>query len=238
MSSGLVSIILPAYNERENLKVLIPSIAESLAGRDIEILLVDDNSPDGSRDFFRSAAIPYLKIVDRTGPRGFALSIRDGLEASRGDIVVIMDSDFNHQPKYLPIMIDNLRHYDMVVASRFQYGSEMDGWLRHKCSWVFNIVTRMLTGGFITDHLYGFLAFHRRVLEGVDPDRVFWGYGDYCIRLLYFLQRKRISILQIPAVNGRRLFGESNLRALKVLAQYSVAVLKLVLTERNPRDVS
>ncbi len=228
----MISVILPAYNERKNVPLLLVEIHEALGSREHEILLVDDDSPDGTAEVVKEMRLPYVQIVPRCGPRGFAASIFDGVVAAHGDLLVVMDSDFNHQPKYLPFMIENLKYYDCVSASRFLYGGWMDGRVRFKASWIFNIFTRALTGGQVTDSLYGFFAIRREVLAQCPLERIFWGYGDYCIRLMFFLQKMNAAILQFPAVNGRRLGGEPNSRLLGVLLQYTREVLRLVWSER------
>jgi dolichol-phosphate mannosyltransferase len=224
---GKISIILPAYNERENVIPLIAAIHEALGAVDHEVLVVDDNSPDGTYAAIEALADPRARCILRTTDRGFAKSIRCGLEHAHGDVLVIMDSDGNHQPKYLPVMLSALRHYDCVVGSRFVYGGRMDKRSRHLLSWGFNIFTRVLTGGQVTDSLYGFVAIRRPALESVRFDDVFWGYGDYCIRLLYYLQRNGAEILQIPMVNGTRLAGDGNSRFFKTFAQYFREVVAL-----------
>lgn len=228
----MISVILPAYNERENLPKLIAEIETALGDQPHEVLVVDDNSPDGTKDLIQSLALPSTRIVPRSGPRGLAASIWDGIQASQGKIVVIMDSDFNHSPKYIPFMVANLAFYDCVSGSRFLYGGSMDSQIRYISSWVFNIFTRVATRGAITDSLYGFLAIHRSVLDQCPPEKIFWGYGDYCIRLMFYLQKMNRSVLQFPVINGRRLHGQANSRLFKVLAQYTTEVFRLVLAER------
>ena len=228
----LVSIVLPAYNERDNLLELIPRISKNLAEYSIEILVVDDNSPDGTIDALKEKNLPFVRVVPRKTSRGFALSIRDGIESAKGDAIVVMDSDGNHQAEYLSILISNLQYLDCEIGSRFQYGAGMDSQFRQLSSWIFNIITRMLTGGMITDHLFGFLAIRRSRLEMILFDKVFWGYGDYCIRLLFYLQRLNTPILQIPTNNGERLHGVPNSRMIRVLLKYSYAVLILIWKER------
>lgn len=230
-----ISIILPAYCEKENLSHLVPRIAAALKNRKLEILVVDDNSPDGTEQAMNALAqtqnIPVRTIV-RKANRGFASSIREGIEKSDGELIVIMDSDGNHDPAYLPMMISNLEFYDCVSGTRFQYGGRMDSRSRFMLSWLFNLFVRLLTRKYITDSLYGYIAIHKSHLSKVNFDNVFWGYGDYCIRLLYYLQCLQLSILQFPAKNGVRLHGEGNSRFFKVLIQYSTAVIKLVIKER------
>ncbi len=232
-----ISVVLPAYNERDNLVPLIAGLHASLAAYDHEIVVVDDNSPDGTAQAIEALHDPLVRCIVRTTDRGFANSIRCGLEHATGDVFVIMDSDFNHGPEYVPALIEALRFYDCASGSRFVYGGKMNSVPRHYLSWAFNIFTRVATGGLVTDSLYGFIAIHRRVMEAVDYDDVFWGYGDYCIRLMYYLQMQGRSILQIPVVNGNRLAGEGNDKFLATFWQYFREVLALAYRIRVKGDI-
>ena len=229
---GLVSVILPCYNESGNIIPLINAIHNELDFCPHQIVVVDDNSPDGTFELVRNLQYDFVKPILRTTNPSLAMSIRTGLEEADGDVCVVMDSDFNHQPKYLPQMIHNLNYYDCVSATRFVYGGKMDSVWRHRLSWVFNIFVRLMTGGKVTDSLYGFLAIKKEFLLKTNYDKIFWGYGDYCIRLLFYLQKEKISLLQIPAVNGERLKGTGNSRFLKVFWQYFKEVVSLTLKER------
>ena len=232
-----ISVILPTYNEKGNILSLVDAIHTELRDYDHEILVVDDNSPDGTYQAVVGLHYPYVRAILRTENRGLANSIRCGLENATGTVLVIMDSDFNHQPQYLPIMIDALSHYSCVSASRFLYGGAMDSRVRHILSWVFNIFVRVMTGGQITDSLYGFVAIRKGVLERCNYDDIFWGYGDYCIRLMYHLQRDRVNILQIPAVNGRRRAGDAKSRLWSLFWQYFKEVIKLTYKVRIKDNV-
>jgi dolichol-phosphate mannosyltransferase len=233
--SPLVSVILPAYNERENLVPLIQEVRAALAPRRVEVVVVDDNSPDGTALAVQEAfpGDEWVKVFVRPSDPSLAKSIRRGLEEAKGDVLVVMDSDFNHQPHYLPTLVDNLQYYECVIASRFLYGGRMNSRARHLLSWGFNVFVRAsLPGGQITDNLYGFFAVRREILDRVPFDEVFWGYGDYFIRLLYYLQRHETSVLQIPAVNGERRAGEANSSFVGVFREYLHATLQLSLKER------
>ena len=236
-NSFYISIILPAYNERKNVLLLTKAIHHELMAYNHEILIIDDDSPDGTYQAISSLNLPYARAIRRTKDRGLANSIRCGIENSKGNILILMDSDFNHQPHYLPFMIQALSHYDCVSASRFLYGGKMDGRLRHLFSWVFNVFVRVMTVGQITDNLYGYLAIKKNILEDYDFDKIFWGYGDYCIRLMYYLQKNRVSVLQFPTVNGERKHGKGNSKFFKVLLQYTKEVFKLVYKERLRKNV-
>lgn len=239
MTSGsLVSIVLPTYNEKDNVLLLVKRINEVLQGYHYEVIVVDDSSPDGTYDAVLASGLENVRAILRTEDKGFAKSIRCGLENANGDILVIMDSDNNHRPEYLPFMIENIKYYDCVSASRFLYGGQMDSRTRHILSWVFNIGTRIATGGMVTDSLYGFLAIRRDVLEKCKYDDIFWGFGDYCIRLMYYLQKNGTTILQYPAVNGIRRYGTGNRRFMKTLIKYLIAVAQITVKGRLSYYVS
>ena len=148
MSTPLISVILPTYNEKGNILDLISEIKDLLAGRSKEIIVVDDNSPDKTADAVRGkfAGDPEVVVIVRTSDKGMAKSIRTGLEHARGSRFVVMGSDFNHLPKYIPFMVDALEHYDGVFGSRFLYGSWMSSFVHHKLSWAFNIFVRAMLG--------------------------------------------------------------------------------------------
>jgi len=113
----------------------------------------------------------------------------------------------------------------------------MNSRTRHILSWVFNIFTRISTGGQITDNLYGFFAVKRDVIKRCDYGDIFWGYGDYCIRLMFYLQRDKVNILQFPVENGNRMEGKGNKAFLKTFFQYTAATLKLSLKDRFKKNV-
>ena len=229
----LVSVILPCYNESGNIIPLIEAIHVELGFCKHQVVVVDDNSPDGTYNLVFEKKFDYVKSILRTSDPSLAKSIRRGLEEADGDMLVVMDSDFNHQPSYIPQMVKGLEYYDCVSASRFLYGGKMNNRFRHMASWVFNVFVRVLTGKSITDSLYGFFAIHRRVVNKLDFDKIFWGYGDYCIRLMYDLQEQQSTILQIPAVNGDRYAGTGNSNFFKTLFQYTIETFRLVFFRKK-----
>jgi dolichol-phosphate mannosyltransferase len=234
-AAPLVSIILPTYNEKGNILDLISEIKVLLEGRSKEILVVDDNSPDKTADAVRErfAGDPEVRVIVRTRDRGMANSIREGLEKSRGSQLLVMGSDFNHLPRYIPFMISALDHYDGVFGSRFLYGSWMSSFVHHKLSWAFNLFIRILLGGSITDNLYGYYAIRREVIERCNYDDIFWGFGDYCIRLLYYLEINRASLLQIPMIVGERRAGVGNQAMVRTLIQYLITTFGLVFNKNG-----
>jgi dolichol-phosphate mannosyltransferase len=231
----MISIILPCFNEKENILPLIQLIHHTIQSWPHEIIVIDDNSPDGTYALLNNYAADYLKVFQRTQDPSLAKSIRFGIEQSTGDYIVIMDSDFNHQPKELLVMLSNLAFFDCVTGSRFIYGGQMNTRFRHLASWLFNLFIRLTTKKFITDNLYGYIAIRKNTLNQLNFDDIFWGFGDYCIRLMYYLQCQNASILQVPSVLGERLGGKGNTAFFKTFKQYFKETIKLVLKNmRNP----
>ncbi len=230
--SLFVSVILPCYNESGNIIPLIEHIHLQLSFCNHEIIVVDDSSPDGTFDLVNNKKYDFVRAFLRTSDASFAKSIRKGIEEAKGNALLVMDSDFNHQPMYIPQMVKNLAYYDCVSGSRFVYGGAMNSRLRHLASWIFNVFVRILTRKYVTDSLYGFFAIKRNIIQKLDYDKIFWGFGDYYIRFLYYLQEEKATILQIPVINGERLKGEGNSKFMKVFLQYGLATIKLVLKRK------
>ena len=222
-----VSVILPAFNERENILALIEEVARGLQGLDHEILVVDDNSPDGTAQAVAARAFPGVRLIVRRDMRGYARSIRRGIEEARGDLLVLMDSDFNHLPRYIPAMLEALRTHDAVSASRFLPGGRMVPAWRGACSWCFNGFIRVMTGSRMTDNLYGFFAVKREALMRCPFDEIFTGFGDYGIRLLFHLQKNGARVHEFPAVYGLRRHGTGRRQFFSMLWQYARATWQL-----------
>jgi dolichol-phosphate mannosyltransferase len=224
-----VSVIVPCYNESESILSLIDSIHQQLLHTNHEIIVVDDNSPDGTYSLVKNTQHTYLRAFLRTDDRSLGKSIRFGIENALGAAIVVMDSDGNHKPESLPILLENLKYYDCVSASRFVYGGSMGNRFRHISSWLFNVFTRIVTRTYVTDSLFGYYSIRRDVLKELDFDKIYWGFGDYCIRFMYYMQKNNATILQIPGVLGQRIGGQGNTRMIKTLLQYAMEVIKLIL---------
>ena len=243
-----VSIILPTYNERDNICDLIDAICAELGphGSCFEILVVDDSSPDGTAEVVRSryhlagdgpgagGPIPKylggsLRLFVRTQDKGLAASIRDGLILAQGQTLVVMDTDFNHDPAMIPQMVDLLRHYDLVIGSRFVMRGGMEDRLRYRFSQWYNIFIRALFHTQIQDNLSGFFAVRRERLFALAPlfPQIFQGYGDYFIRLLLVAWRSDWRILEVPVFYILRRHGSSKTGFWSVFQQYTAAVLRL-----------
>jgi len=231
-----LSVILPTYNEKGNIIELIDAITWHLLPMNIEkeIIVVDDNSPDNTgklaHDHF--AENKEVKVFIRTRERGLATAIRYGMEKSSGNIIVVMDTDFNHDPKVLPQMTKFLEYYDIIIGSRYTMGggtmgSGMSDNFRYISSFTFNFLIRIVLGTRTQDNLSGFFAIRREVLFSLGFERIFWGYGDYFFRLLFYAKKLGATMLGIPVVYQRRKTGETKKHLLSLVVQYTVALIKL-----------
>ena len=245
-----ISVILPTYNERDNICDLVEAIQHQLepTGSNYEILIVDDNSPDGTaavvREHFRlgsghSAPLSpsrqdagEVRLFVRKSDKGLANSIRDGLIWAQGRTLVVMDTDFNHDPAMIPQMVDLLRYYDLVIGSRFVMRGGMEDGARYRMSLFYNLFIRVLFQTQIQDNLSGFFAVRRDRLLQLTPkfQKIFYGYGDYFIRLLLVAWRSNWNILEVPVFYILRRHGDSKTGFWQVFVQYTLAVLKLRLT--------
>ena len=234
---GLVSVVLPTYNEREGITELIAEILAvgRRADLDLEVLVVDDASPDGTAAEVESVfgANPAVRVHVRHGERGLASAIHRGIREARGDVVVVMDSDGNHDPALLPLMVRCVEDFDVAIGSRYVLGGGMlTSRFRYWASYAFNLVIRIVLGLRIHDNLSGYLAFRPTLLRGLDAEAVFYGYGDYAIRLLHHVVRRGGRVLEIPTVYRFRKGGESKTRFLAYLWTYLASVFRLRLARR------
>lgn len=229
-----VSIILPTYNERENIVSLVESLSEQLTDHavDYEIVIVDDNSPDGTAEAVGAlcrAGAP-VKVIVRTEERGLATAIKTGIGAATGEVVLIMDADFSHDPKDALRLVSRAQDYDIVNGSRFLKGGgfEVRTVGRVMCL-VMNRFLRLVLRLKNTDNTMGFLAIKKSMLSHLDLDRIFYGYGDFHIRLMYHAARNGATVLEVPVVYKPRRGGRTKTRLLRNGWGYVVSAVQLRL---------
>lgn len=240
-SNLAVSIVLPTYNERDNIIDLVEAIRAELDPTALryEVLVVDDNSPDGTAAVVTerygvhantSSALgnagARITLIVRTANKGLANSIRDGLEHASGETLVVMDTDFNHDPAMIPQMVDLLRYYDLVIGSRFVMRGGMEDQTRYIFSLLYNYFIRFTFQTQIQDHLSGFFAVRRERLFSLKSrfPRIFYGYGDYFIRMLLVAWRSNWRILEVPVFYILRRHGDSKTGFWRIFRDYTLAV--------------
>ena len=227
-----ISVILPTYCECGNIRPLIEAIQTNLAptGWQIEIIVVDDASPDGTAEVVRSTlTLPgvHLQCLVREQERGLASAIKYGILYCNGERVLVMDTDFNHSPDNLRAMAETLDTYDMVIGSRFVRGGGMEDRFRYVCSFLFNLFIRVLLFTPVHDNLCGFFAMKRQTLQDFDLGYTFRGYGEYFIRLVELARRAHLSIREIPVFYTLRKSGESKSHFGSMLRNYTSTTIEL-----------
>ncbi|HRY29175.1 MAG TPA: glycosyltransferase [Elusimicrobiota bacterium] len=214
----IASILLPTLNEKENIVLLIKKITGVLERGTFEILVIDDNSPDGTfaavvehfRDF------PEVQPLLRETEQGFRSALQAGIHRCRGNIVAWMDTDFSHPPELLPQMIRLIQQgqADAVVPSRFIPGSRdftgrnasLPVKFQKMSSGLLNRVLKKLFGVEFNDWTSGYIAVRAPLIK----DHALQGvYGEYFIEMLYSLFEKKARIVEVPYVSEPRRFGSS-----------------------------
>ena len=229
-----VSVILPTYNERENIVPLIHSLDRILtdASIDYQVVVVDDDSPDGTAEAVRQECLPpaKVKLILRNGQRGLATAVKMGIQESSAEVVVLMDADFSHNPEDLPALLMGMESYDLVNGSRYLNPGSFRGNRRARIfSAVINWFLRVLLKLETTDNTNGFLAIRRSMLNGWDLDRIFHGYGDFHFRLMYNASRSSAAITEIPVVYRPRHRGQAKTRFIRDGWGYIWSALKIRL---------
>ncbi len=225
-----VSVILPTYNESGNIVDLVNAIIHHISGAyDYEIIVVDDNSPDNTYGLVRETfqANPRVVPVLRTVDRGFAKSIREGIERASGERIVVMDTDFTHDPAEIPKLLHVGDVYDIVSGSRFCPGGNMQDTTHYLASMFYNWVLRVVLRTQVQDNLGGYFTMRRADVLRLPLDGIFYGYGEYFFRLLHHGQGQGMSIVEIPAVYRTRRAGSSKSRFGKLLLTYTRAAIRL-----------
>ena len=225
-----VSVILPTYNEAGNIVDLVKIIIDNIPSDwDYEIIVVDDNSPDQTFDIVQEAyqdnpaVIPHLRTKDR----GFAKSIRAGIDVAQGDQILVMDTDFTHDPMQIGKMLHVSKVCDIVIGSRFCAGGNMQDTQHYCTSLLYNWLLRLTLRTQVQDNLGGYFTVTRQQLDLLPFDRIFFGFGEYFFRFIYYAQRKHMQIIEIPIVYNVRRKGTKKSHVVKMLFSYTFAMLKL-----------
>jgi dolichol-phosphate mannosyltransferase len=205
-----VSVIVPTFREVLNIPVLIERIAATRRGHDLdlELLFLDDQSRDGSVEAVAAAGLDWVKIIERTGPRGLSVAVVDGLTAATKEVVVVMDADLSHPPEKIPEMLGMLAAgHQFVLGSRYAVGGTTDddwGFLRWLNSRVATLLARPLTS--VQDPMSGFLAMWRRDvdLHSLNPT-------GYKIGLELLVKCRIHNAVEVPIHFVDRTLGESKL---------------------------
>ncbi len=215
-----VMVLVPTYNEAENVTPMVQTLL-ALPIDGLEIMVVDDNSPDGTGQIADALAGEHpgrVHVLHRMEKEGLGQAYKAGFRKAiemGADLIAQMDCDFSHPPDKLPVMVDRAADYDIVLGSRYARGGSLDtawGWERKLLSWWANRVyiwtilrthTRDATGGY--------KVWNRRVLQGLDLDRVHSSGYIFQAEMIYVAEKLGYSVFEVPIHFKEREHGQSKL---------------------------
>ena len=258
-----ISVILPTYNEIENIHSLIETITNELEQKCYEIIVVDDNSPDGTSELVTKlkSSYPNLELLTRKSNRGLVNSINDGINYASGDICIWMDADLSMSPRMINKILEKLdAGADLVVGSRYIQGGGIKGsdHRGHKTpiytlwknlvtsedslvstiiSKIGNRVIRLILQIDLHDYSSGYFGARKILLEIIGIEG---GIVDYCISLPYRATMKGYKIVEIPMLLDTRKYGESKTsnslyEILKIALQCYIKTIQLKIIIKDER---
>ncbi len=234
LRTELISVVLSTYNERENLSKLIPVIETILANNHIigEIVVVDDNSPDGTSDVARDFGRKYgnVRLLWRPGKLGPGSAHADGYRFAAGEIIVGMDTDFSHSPYDIPRFVAKIRDgFDMVVGARYIKGGQyqvnsLQTLKKSVASRLGNIIIRLLSGVPVHDFTTALRAVTREVVQNVETESKG---NSFFMEFIIKAYREGYRTTEVPIVFRDRIAGKSKLSLGKQSLRMILDLLKL-----------
>jgi len=228
------SVILPTFNERQNLPIITWLLNRTFteSGMDWELIIVDDGSPDGTQDVAKQLVkvySPRVVLQTRSGKLGLGTAYVHGLQFAKGNFIIIMDADFSHHPKFIPQMVAKQRSadYDIVTGTRYAPGGGVYGWdlKRRMTSKGANIFADTVLRPGVSDLTGSFRLYKRPVLERLFEATDVRGFSMQ-MALAVTAKAMGFSIAEVPITFVDRVYGDSKLGLMEV-SEYVVGVLKL-----------
>ena len=215
-----VIVVIPTYNEAENIRAMVAELL-SLAVNNLSILIVDDDSPDGTGEIAEQLRMRYrerVQVLHRPAKRGLGRAYVAGFQqalAAGADCIVQMDADFSHSPAYIPGFLSKMAKWDVVVGSRYVLGGELDdrwSWWRRLLSWWANAAySRLILGLRVSDVTAGFKCWRREVLEAIDLGAIHSGGYVFQIEMAYLAEQLGFRVLETPIYFEDRRIGRSKM---------------------------
>lgn len=231
MKEQSVSVVLPTYNESENIVEVMEKLSQALGKHLHEILVVDDNSPDETWKMVEDLKNPKYKVIRRREERGLASAIRTGVCKAKGDIIMWMDADLGIPPEIAPKLIEVLAVHDVAIGSRYvKGGNDPRPFPLPFLSNCLNMYARLLFGSQIRDYTSGVAAVRKKMM-----DQVVWndnGFGEYFAEFSYRCIKRKVHVIEIPLQYKIRKSGVSKLSGgstwtvLKYGLQYGIKMIK------------
>jgi len=222
-----LAIVIPTYNEAETIPSLINELFEKIKQfvEKLDILIIDDSSPDGTADIVRELGTKYEKItvIQRPKKMGLGAAYKEGfrhvLEKLDSELVLQMDADHSHQPSEIPNMLEKIKNFDFLVASRHVEGSDVIGWgigrkITHSIA---GTIARICAKIEIKDSTSGFRMFKKRTLEKVDFEKIRSDGFAFQIEVLHQLKQLGMKGLEVPTVFVNRTEGSSKMGSAEMM---------------------
>jgi len=233
-----LAVIVPSFNERENVPRLYALLTATLAGTPFEMIVVDDNSPDGTAEVARalSRTVPNLRVIQRVGRRGLSSAVTEGMGATSAPFLAVIDADLQHDETILPEMLRRAQAGDdVVVGTRYTEGGEASAGLsatREKGSRFATQLATTLTGVTLSDPMSGFFLLRREIYEQVAPELSRDGFKillDIVVSATHLFRRKGrgLKVGEVPYSFRARQSGESKMSPLVVIQFLGLLVSKL-----------
>lgn len=219
----MLSMIIPTYNERENVKELIPLIHKSLK-KDYEIIIVDDNSPDGTAKEAEKLTKKYpVRVLKRAGKLGLTTAIVDGFKLSKGSTIGVMDADLQHPPEALPKLLAKMKNNDIVIGSRNVKGGGSEGlnFFRKLVAWGAKTLAVIIAGVRVTDPMAGFFMVKRDIFK-----RTQFKAKGYKVLLNILIKNPKAKVTEVPILFRERVHGKSNYNSNETM-QYLIDLFKM-----------
>lgn len=228
-----VSIIIPTYNEKENIRLLVPGISRVFDdnGIDGKIIIIDDNSPDGTAQEAKALSKKHnLFLISRPIKMGIGSAYVTGFKEALkdSDVIFEMDADLSHDPKDIPVFIQKLESFDVVLGSRYVTGGKIEGWqtYRKAVSSMGNRAAKLFLNLKTHDITTGYRAYRKEVLEKTDLDAIKSNGYAFQAEILFRITRKGFKIGEAPIIFRNRETGESKLSRKEIL-WFIIACMRL-----------
>ncbi|MFA6889025.1 MAG: polyprenol monophosphomannose synthase [Candidatus Woesearchaeota archaeon] len=231
-----ITIVIPTYNEAENIKKIIVGIADTLKYTEYHkkycILIVDDESPDNTGNIAEELGKKYpVKVIHRKAKRGYGEACKEGFKQAitNSDIIMTMDCDLSHDPIVIPFFIRKIEEgYDMVIGSRYILGGKIQNWstMRRLMSKSANFFTKFLLRLPVSDCTSGYRAYKKEVLATVNLENIFADGYSFLEELLYATFQAGYKITEIPIVFIERQYGASKLSK-KEMIKFIMTLIRL-----------
>jgi dolichol-phosphate mannosyltransferase len=234
-------VVVPTYNERTNLPVLVQGL---MAHDGVRVLVVDDQSPDGTGDVADALAVQHagrVRVMHRSGKRGFGRSYIDGMKQALTEpeeIICQMDADLSHDPRQLPDLLSATAHADVVIGSRYVPGGAIVNWPKRRqiLSRVANVYIRSVTQLRVRDCTSGFRCWRRSAMQAIPLDDFLSDGYSFLVEMLFVAARNGCRIAEVPITFVERREGQSKVSG-AVLVESAIAPWRLISSPSRSKKV-